>query len=112
MELDKKMWKRIRDEINAFRAYSMSVKNGKNTAKPELENWIDANIARYEAGRSEKANSNARAELGQWYTIFMTLASHKKILEHPCRLTSPEDSPLTNNFSLRLCINDTWFLQD
>jgi hypothetical protein len=85
MELDEKMWKKVKDELKAFNTYMSSLKKGKGAPKVELENWIQANTARYEIGRSSKARANSRTELGQWYTIYTALAPQKKILDHPCR---------------------------
>jgi len=85
MELDDVMWKQVKDNL---KAYSDSLKRGKGRVDPKLTEWVEANTARYEVGRSSKAKANAKLELGQWYTIFKTLTSGGEILEHPCEYPS------------------------
>jgi DNA-directed RNA polymerase subunit RPC12/RpoP len=83
-ELDEAMWKKIKDSLKLY-ADSFK-KKGKVPSDPdaERERWVIANTPRYEAGRSD-AKFNSKLELGQWYTIFTTLAPNMKILDHPCR---------------------------
>lgn len=84
LEIDEGMSKKLKENL---KAYSDSVKNGpkgKGRANPELDAWVEANSPRYMVGRSAKTTPNAKLELGQWYTIFKTLAPSKEILEHPC----------------------------
>ena len=80
MEIDDAMDKKIKENL---KAYVDSLKKGKGPISHALEQWIAANTARYMIGRSSKANP--KLELGQWYTIFSTLASETKVLEHPCK---------------------------
>ena len=83
-ELDDMMWKQIKEKV---KLYTDVVKNkkGKASGDPDSdrERWVLANTAKYEAGRS-KTKFNSKLELGQWYTIFTTLAPNVKILDHPC----------------------------
>ncbi|KAH8790699.1 hypothetical protein BGZ57DRAFT_876173 [Hyaloscypha finlandica] len=83
-ELDDSIWKQIKDNLNV---YTTSLKNKKGgpsgIPNPERERWVLENIPRYENGRSSKLKANSKLELGQWYTIFTTLAPNMKILEHP-----------------------------
>jgi hypothetical protein len=87
-EIDEVMWKQIKDNI---KAYTDSLKNKKGKASsdpdPEREKWVLANIPRYEIGR-KKTKVNSKLELGQWYTIFTTIAPQAKILDHPCKYLS------------------------
>ena len=84
-ELDDNSWKLIKDTLK-FYTDIVKGKKGKSADDPntDRENWVQANIDRFEAGRS-KTKFNARLELGQWYTIFMTLAPNMKVSEHPCK---------------------------
>ena len=89
LEIDDAIWKRIKENL---KAYSESVKKGpkgKGRSDPGLESWVEANTARFMIGRS--ARTNPKQELGQWYTIFKTLAPSAEILEHPCeRCATPK----------------------
>ena len=85
MELDDAKWKKIKDAIKDFNTYSESFKKGRCQPKVELEDWIKANTALYEAGRLEKAKAKSRTELGHWYVTYMVLSPEKVILEHPCK---------------------------
>jgi hypothetical protein len=98
MELDDKKWKKIKDAIKDFNTYSDSFKKGRCEPRVELEEWIKANTALYEAGRSEKANAKSRTELGHWYVTYMALSPENKILEHPCKLKSVPEFAATETF--------------
>lgn len=81
-EVDEAMWKQIKDNL---KVYTDTVKRRRSAADPDAdrEKWVLANTPRYEAGRS-KTRFNSKLELGQWYTMFTTLAPDVKILDHPC----------------------------
>ena len=85
IEIDEVMWKQVKDNLKAY-TDSLKSKKGKTSSDPnsERERWVVANTARYETGRS-KTKVNSKLELGQWYTIFTTLAPNVKILDHPCK---------------------------
>jgi hypothetical protein len=85
LELDEKKWKKIKEDLKGFNTYSDWLKKGTCEPKPEIETWIDANVALYEYHRSDKAKARARIELGQWYVIYTALAPHMKIVDHPCK---------------------------
>jgi hypothetical protein len=98
MELDEKRWKKIKDELNAFNAYSHSLKKRRCEPDQDMEKWIGANTPQYEVGRSDKARAKSRIELGHWYVMYTSLAPQTKILEHPCRLLSPLKFAGTDTF--------------
>jgi uncharacterized C2H2 Zn-finger protein len=79
MELNDVMWEKIKDHL---KAYEDSLRKGEGRIDPELEQWVQANSARYDVERSSKAK---KLELGHWYIIFKTLASEVKIPDHPCK---------------------------
>jgi DNA-directed RNA polymerase subunit RPC12/RpoP len=84
-ELDDTIWKQVRDNL---KIYTDSLKNKKGGPSgdpdPERERWVLANTPRYERGRATKLKANSKLELGQWYTMFTTLAPNTKVLDHPC----------------------------
>lgn len=84
-ELDDNSWRVIKD---ALKLYTDIVKGKKSKSAGDLdtdrEDWVQSNLLRFEAGRSN-TKVNARLELGQWYTIFTTLAPTVTISEHPCK---------------------------
>ena len=82
-EIDEVMWKRIKDNLKAYLDVVKKGPKGKGRSDPELDSWVEANTPRYMIGRSSK--TNPRLELGQWYTIFKTLAPSAEILKHPCK---------------------------
>jgi len=86
MELNNETWRGIKDKLKDFNKYREARQKGEGTPRVELEDWIEANTAWYELGRSSTAMTKARAELGQWYTIFTTFAPKRKIPDHPCTL--------------------------
>lgn len=79
MEIDDTLWEKIKDEL---KSYTTSLTKGKKRADPAMDSWIETNTPRYMINREPE--SNARLELGQWYTIFRIL-SPNKMLEHPCK---------------------------
>lgn len=98
-EVDDAMWKRIKDNL---KIYTDNMKRRRPSSDPDAdrENWVLANTPRYEAGRSTKFNS--KLELGQWYTIFTTLAPNTKVSDHPCELRCHKILTGANKISLRL----------
>ncbi len=84
-ELDENMWKKVKDNLKVYTDYVKNKRGGPSgDPDPERTRWVLANTPRYESGRS-KTKVNSKLELGQWYTIFTTLAPNTKILEHPCK---------------------------
>jgi hypothetical protein len=108
-EIDDGMWKQVKDNLKSY-TDSLKSKKGKSSNDPNIdrEKWVANNIPRYETGRTKV---NSKLELGQWYTIFTTLAPNVKILDHPCKLsvcllcsdTQMMSSLRVRNSSLRLC---------
>src|ERR1700722_19591595 len=92
MEINEVMSKNIKERL---KAYNNSLKKGKTPIDAELDQWVDANTARYNVGRHL---ANPKLELGQWYTIFRVLASNGTVSEHPCKKpTSPNMGLLLRN---------------
>lgn len=87
LEIDENMWKRIKDNLKAYLDVVKKGLKGKDPSNPSLDGWVDANTPRYMIGRSSK--TNPKLELGQWYTIFKTLAPSAEIIEHPCKNRAP-----------------------
>ena len=87
MEIDEAMWKAITKNL---KDYTDSLRKGKSRADAALDNWVAANIARFEEGRTGKAKGSGKLELGQWYTVYKTLlpqAQPDNIPKHPCKYT-------------------------
>lgn len=86
MEIGQATWKTITDNL---KIYTDALKKGKRkeTIKPELEQWVEANRARFEIGRSARARASAKLELGQWYIIFTTLRRQNIMPDHPCKFS-------------------------
>jgi hypothetical protein len=78
--------KKIKHNLKSYTDSLKSKKGGPSgDPDPYREKWVLANTPRFESGRSARLKANAKLELGQWYTIFKTLAPDMEILEHPCK---------------------------
>jgi len=82
MEIDDTTWKKMNENLKKFTG---SAKPGEPAydAESKISKWIARNTPRYMEGRPE--NAKAYLELGQWYTMFVTLAiPDSPPPEHPC----------------------------
>lgn len=66
-----------------LKAYSESLRKGKRTQNPQLENWILNNTEAFLQGRDPEINP--QLQLGQWHIMFTTLFPGSAVPEHPCR---------------------------
>jgi len=84
MEIDDSTWKKMNENLKKF---TSSPKPGEPNHDPnsKIAQWIKNNTPRYMTGRLDNAKK-AYIELGQWYTIFATLALPESAPpEHPCK---------------------------
>ena len=83
MEIDDKTWNKM---IGNLKKFNSSPKPGdpNHDPKSKIAQWIEKNTPRYMRGRPD--NAKAYLELGQWYTMFVTLAMPESAPpEHPCK---------------------------
>jgi len=105
-ELDKRHWTHLNACLKVY-TDAIKDKNGVPAFDPIVGRrvWVEANTPRFEARRS-KARSDARLELGQWYTMSTFLGPSTDPMEHPCKyIPALRLLGAKNIHSLRRCIS-------